>query len=368
MPILSQQVKHYPLGGHGVYIFEAPLAKLDPMAQHIERAARERNLTTITKIVQFDRKMHAWVTFTIGNQEFYYINGALLLRDLENTDYIGRNLNHEAALLIADKHKAKVHLESRGFTVPKGLFFRRRKLKEAYEAFSGFSGPICVKPNNGLNGDCVSTGLTDEVWYKRAVDKVAEKYPTIVVEESVEGEHFRFLYVAPEVVGIRHTRPANVVGDGVSTIRELVNAKNTIREHHTLPPLPPLSIDTDMREFLERHGRCLTDVPLPDERVFLRGISHASGGADSDLVWEEVHPSYREIVVKACQATQGLHYSGVDIVIKDHTVPAAAGNYWLLELNASPAIDTWDRKFVDVAGKILNMLIQQYGSTDAECS
>lgn len=347
-----------------MHIFEAPEAQLDPTAQHMKEAAEAHNIPTITKISQDGRELHVWTTFKIGTQEFFYTNSALILRTEGDQGRVGPNINHRAALLISDKHAAKEHLAEKGFSVPKGQFFRRRKIEQAYAAFDSFSGPICVKPNNGLGGKGVFTSITDEKWFKVALDDVAKDFANILVEESVPGEHLRFMYVEPNVVGIRNVRPANVTGDGTSTILGLIRAKNERRKQLALPSEPPLEADQDMRDFLERTGRCLRDVPAKAERVFLRGVGGSARGSDSDVIWEEVHPSYRKIVEQACRATPGLVFSGVDAVIKDYSIPATADNYWLLELNASPTFSFFyhsrDGRSVDVAGHILNLLIKQY--------
>ena len=44
----------------------------------------------------------------------------------------------------------------------------------------------------------------------------------ILIEEFIKGKEYRFLVINDEVCGILHRVPANVVGDGKSTIRELV--------------------------------------------------------------------------------------------------------------------------------------------------
>ena len=85
------------------------------------------------------------------------------------------------------------------------------------------------------------------------------------------------------------------------------------------------------------------------------------------MFWDEVHPSYREIVAKACKEIPGLLYSGVDLVIEDYRVPATDDNYWLLEFNASPALLSfyypWQGKKVDVAARMLDLLERHYTTT-----
>ena len=344
------------------------LDKLDLMARLVESASRARGIETSILEIDLDvqpARNKYWLGFTINGHKFCYAKGALLEYGKNRWGGIGRNLNHEAALLIADKYKTKVHLQEKGFSVPKGKFFRRRKLELALKAFDEFHGPICVKPNNGSEGNLVHTSIRDRENYVLAIERVTQKYPNILIEESVEGSHFRFFYVYPKVVGVRCGIPMNVVGDGKSNIQQLVENKNSERKHRDLPTHPPLEIDDEVLSHMAIKGLTFDHIPALSETVFLRGVSNGTAGADTTLFdLDQVHPSYLEIVAEACKSVDGLRYSGADIVIRDITQPAAPGNHWLLELNASPAITgfyfPWEGNTVDVAGHVLDLLLASY--------
>ncbi|EGV27896.1 Glutathione synthase [Thiorhodococcus drewsii AZ1] len=343
---------------------------LDLMATLMQSAARARGIETRVRQLDADQdfaQIRTWLSFTIKGQEFYYAKGRLLEygKDRWGNINIGRDLNHEAALLVSDKHRMKTHLRERGFRVPEGRIFRRRHLQAALDAFGEFDGAICVKPNNGFEGKCVTTGIVDEDEFGRAVRRVAEHYVNIVIEESVVGGHYRFFYVHPEVVGIRRGIPLNVVGDGKSGIAELLATKNAERRRRALPTHLPIEPDEEIVAFLAARGLGLDHVPDRGETVFLGAVSNSSAGADTVLYGlDEVHPSYLDVVARACRSAPGLHFSGVDIIIRDVEEAASADNHWFLELNASPALPAfyypWEGATVDVAGKILDLLRSEY--------
>ena len=92
-------------------------------------------------------------------------------------------------------------------------------------------------------------------------------------------------------------------------------------------------------------------------------------GADTILYdLKRIHPSYLEIVARACQSVPGLYFSGVDIVIADIYAPATEENYWILELNDTPGIAPfyfpWEGEIVDVSGQLLELLQNDYPFTD----
>ena len=138
-----------------------------------------------------------WLSFETGQKSFYYTYGVLLEKGAGKWGRIGRNINHKAELLVANKYACKIFLEELGVNVPKGKFFRRRNIEEAIGYFDYLSKPICVKPNNGFGGGLVFPSITDKGWYEHALRRVAENKPNILVEESVTGEHFRFFLYIP---------------------------------------------------------------------------------------------------------------------------------------------------------------------------
>ena len=340
---------------------------LDPMSEFLKAALHSRGIPALP--IQLEKntptkRFRPWLTFTIGGQDFLYRSGALIEAGADDWWRAGLNINHRAQVLIAHKYKSKMYLKDRGFGVPEGYFFRRRHLEEALAAFDRFSGPVCVKPNHGSEGHCVYPSITEKRWYDQAIRRVAEHYPTILAEESIEGEHFRFFYIDPHVVAIRCGRPLSVVGDGISSLADLLEAKNEARRQRALPNHQVFRVNQETLDYLEQQGRHIDDVAPAGERVFLRGASNANAGADSYLYWDEVHPSYRKIVEEACQSMPGLYLCGVDLIIRDMSQPAERGNYWILEMNSNPAITSyyypWEGKTVDVADLLIEMLHRNY--------
>ncbi len=348
--------------------------ELDLMARHVAEAARIRGLRT--SVVTYGSTMNGktprpWLRFEIAGKPYLYVAGALL-EECSAPHGVAqrRNINHQAILLMRDKHRLKAHLSDNGVSVPQGQMFRRRKLDMARAAFDSFQVPVCVKPNNGSMGKCVFPGITERYWYDAALESVAESYPTIIVEQSVTGLHYRFFYIAPNVAAIRIGRPAEVVGDGVSNVAALVDARNEERIRRALPNHPPLVVSDNILMNLGMQGMTLDTVPAPGQSVSLWGASNEHAGADVIVVDmdRDIHPSYRRVVEEACKTVPGLHFSGVDIVIADPTQPAQPDNHWILELNGSPGILEyyyhWEGTVIDIAGSLLDYLAQRPADSD----
>ncbi|WP_027184987.1 hypothetical protein [Desulfovibrio inopinatus] len=330
----------------------------------MKAAADARNIVNFYKKYKKDRR--TWLHFEINQKQYCYANGMLLEAGVDKWGRIGLNINHEASVLVGDKFGTKTHLKERGFSVPRGLFFRRRHIDEAINAFDSFRKPICVKPNKGAEGRGVFPSIYEQQWYEYALRQVAETEPNILVEESVTGDHFRFFYIKPQIVGIRQGVPLHVIGNGVSSIKDLFAAKNAKRRERNLPFHPPYKMNQRIIDFLAMQNLTLDDILPLEQRIFLLGTSNGGkSGADTILLdKEEVHSSYCKIIEQACQSVPGLYVSGVDLIIQDIKQPAQKENHWILEMNTSPAVTgfyyPWEGKVVDVAGLILDYLAEQH--------
>lgn len=303
-------------------------------------------------------------SFKVNGKEYCYGRSALLRRE----NYKGKdcwvNVNHNASLLCADKYKTKLHLAEKGFSTPKGQLFRRRNIQPAYDFFKTFSGgSVCVKPNNGLRGNCVFAGIQDFDYYQYAINKVMDDFSNVLIENSVSGRHFRFFYVYPKVVGVREGVIMNVKGNGESTITELIDDNNEERIcRGLLATHPVFKVTDEVSRWLASQNLSVNYIPQVNETIYLESISNYTHGSRSVLhALEDIDPSYLDIVEKACQSVPGLFVSGVDIIIKDLATPADENNQWLIELNTnsdpSAFYHPWEGETVDIAGYMLEMLI-----------
>lgn len=337
--------------------------EVDNHAIFMERSASRRGIKTeyvnLPFSTYYDEPVK-WLAFQIMDQKFYYRNSMLLFAGLDRWGRLGLHVNGMANLLIRDKHRAKGALRARGFNTPKGQVFRRGDLDRALAAFAGFDGPVCVKPNQSGEGKRVTPLIRNYEQYERAVRGVAADHGKILVEESVGGHLFRFFFVRPSVVAVKLSRPASVVGDGVSPIARLVERKNAWRRQRAVVGHKPILLDDEAADYLRLQGLCLADVPAGGERVFLRGTSNGATGADSIAIPGALHPSYTACIEAACNSIDGLNITTVDAMIRDPQVPEDGGNYWILEMNRNAGVPPyhcpWKGESQDVCGAVLDFL------------
>ena len=160
----------------------------------------------------------------------------------------------------------------------------------------------------------------------------------LIVERQAVGEQFRFLLLDGEVLDvIRRDRP-QVVGDGTSTIEELMFAEYDRRlGTDTREGVKPFPVDLDCLFTLQRQGLRLSTRPAKGTVVVVKSASNISGGLTCVTVREPVAP---EVVheARAAAAAVGVRLAGVDVLAPDVERPLASSNGVVLEVNPIPGL------------------------------
>lgn len=248
--------------------------------------------------------------------------------------------NYSSVLMMENKLVTKKILGANLVRVPCGLDYQ--DAEQARSDFDLFDGkPIVVKPkstNFGLGITILKDNKNQEV-YERAVDIAFEHDGSILIEEFISGREFRFFVINDQVDGILHRVPANVKGDGINTIRQLVEIKNQdpLRGRGYRTPLEKIRLEEAEEMFLKEQGFNFDSILEKDLIVYLRENSNISTGGDSIDYTDDIHQSYKDIAIKSSEALN-VKITGLDMMIEDVTKPATEDNYAIIEMNFNPAI------------------------------
>ncbi|EJT6663110.1 bifunctional glutamate--cysteine ligase GshA/glutathione synthetase GshB [Clostridium perfringens] len=244
------------------------------------------------------------------------------------------------ALIMENKLVTKDILRENSIRVPKGKDYDN--IDEAKKDFRLFKDEkIVIKPkstNFGL-GISIFPGEYSREDYNKAVEIAFREDSSILIEEFMTGKEYRFLVIGEEVVGILHREPANVIGNGESTIEELVFEKNKdpLRGKGYKTPLEKIKLGEIEEMFLKNQGLSFKSIPKNGEKIYLRENSNISTGGDSIDFTDKIHPSYKEVALKSAKAVKAL-ICGVDMVIDNIEEEAKEKNHGIIELNFNPAI------------------------------
>lgn len=240
-------------------------------------------------------------------------------------------------MAMENKVVTKTILREHNIVVPDGQEFVN--IEDACFYASMFEGGFVIKPkstNFGIGISIFKDGANEEEI--RSAVEFAFKYDnTILIEKFIPGDEYRFLVIDGKVSGVLNRVPANVIGDGSSTIEELVEIKNKnpLRGTNYSKPLEKIEIDEVAEIFLHQQGYNKQSILKDGEKVFLRENSNISTGGDSIDITDEVHNHFNELAIAATKAFDVV-FCGVDIMIEDIKNPNS--NYGIIEVNFNPAM------------------------------
>lgn len=248
--------------------------------------------------------------------------------------------SYVVAEILGNKVVSKIILKKSGLNVPPGNHYFSHE--DALKAFRVFKGKkIAIKPKNTNYG--VGISILSEKFslpeYDQAVKYSFQFDQTILIERFVEGMEARFLVIGKHCRAVLNRVPANVIGDGVHSIYQLVTIKNhdPRRGEGHKTPLERIQIGTVEKEILKTQKLTPKSIPAIHQKVFLRHNSNISTGGDSIDITDEVHPQYKRIAEMATKAV-GAQICGVDIIAHDFKKKPSSKNYAILEVNYNPVL------------------------------
>ncbi|MGQ5523859.1 cyanophycin synthetase [Chitinimonas sp. PSY-7] len=242
-----------------------------------------------------------------------------------------------AEAIAQDKELTKTLLHAAGVPVPLGRPVR--DAEDAWVAATEIGLPVVVKPQDGNQGKGVTVNIVTRNHLEIAYKSAREFRDDIMVERYLPGHDFRLLVVGDKLVAAARRDPPQVIGDGVHTVRQLVDQVNTDPrrgEGHSTS-LTKIRFDDIALARLAVQGLSADSVPAKGQRVVLRNNANLSTGGSATDVTDDVHP---EVAARAVAAAKmvGLDICGVDMVCDSVLKPLEEQGGGIVEVNAAPGL------------------------------
>ena len=261
--------------------------------------------------------------------------------------------------IACDKEETKLLLEQAEVPIPKGDIIRtERGLEEAAE-YVGF--PLVIKPVNGNHGRGITTNINSMDEALIAFKEAKEISRLVIVEKFITGEDYRLLVIDNKLVAAAKRTPAHVIGDGKSTIQQLVDEvnKDERRGYGHEKVLTEISINSLTIELLKENGMTPETIVPKGEFVKLKSTANLSTGGTAEDVTDLIHP-YNIFMAERISKIIGLDICGIDIMAHDLTKPLNESGGAVLEVNAGPGfrmhIQPTDGLPRNVGGHVVDML------------
>lgn len=261
--------------------------------------------------------------------------------------------------IAGNKHLTKQLLSSNGIPVPKGEIAYTEQSAIIAAELIGY--PVVVKPYDANQGKGVTLDINGKSDVVRAFREAISFSRAVIVEKFITGRDFRVLVVGGRVAAVAERIPPFVTGDGLCSIRQLVELenRNPLRGNDHEKPLTRIKLDNTALQVLIQDGWDENDIPGAGERVFLRHNGNLSTGGTARDCTAEINPYNAGIAVRAAELL-GLDIAGIDITAGDITKPIDKQDGAVIEINAAPGLRMHlyptEGEARNVAADILDML------------
>lgn len=216
--------------------------------------------------------------------------------------------------------------------------------------------PLVVKPADASLSNGVSLSITTDEQLVSAITLARTFSEQILVQEEANGEEVRIVVVEGQARAAILRQTPRVIGDGQSSLRQLIEAENQARKAITSPYLsyPMLS-----EELIDLSAFDLDSVPAKHEIIQLGRGTMIKRGASMYDVFDQIDTSYLAMAETMARSL-GAGFMAVDMIIEDYLRPATAKNYVFLEFNTSPVLKLFygcrDGQHFDVLPHLAHMI------------
>jgi D-alanine-D-alanine ligase-like ATP-grasp enzyme len=309
----------------------------------------EENVARIPFVTEIIKRIAPRIGASVLIEPEYEFVGQITFKNGHKTLYRNTNfnINHLGSVEIArDKAYSNFFLRKMGYSVTEGQTFfseklcRHVKIKRtindgyAYAKQLGF--PVIVKPNTLSQGTLVAKVYNKQEYYKLA-KKIFKRVQVLIVERFYEGKDYRIVVLDDEVISAYERISLSVTGDGTSTIRTLLEKKQTAFVYAGRDTILDMQ-EFRMKDKLHRQGLSLTSILQKGQQVFLLDNANLSTGGESCDVTHAMHKSFCDLAIRITK-DMGLRLCGVDIITQDITAPAE--HYVIIEINGAPGLDNY---------------------------
>lgn len=281
---------------------------------------------TVTKVKDEKSRFRKHRIESPDGQETLLMTGGKVYRHPSLTEQICRR-----------KHLTKRMMDFAGLPMPAGADFAPVEKEVAAAFFTKMTKPVVVKPTDSGGSKGVTVGVSDldqfaKAWAHALADE--RKASNVLVEQFIRGMELRAYVVGEKVVSIVARLQPFVVGDGSSSLQELVDGLHVEREKNYRAKKLPVKVDWD---FVEGQSWSPTSVPEEDQIVLLNRFNNVTAGGFRLDVTNVVADDIKEIARKAKDAVPHLEIAGIDLIVGDLSDSSTA---YVVEVNTAAALDS----------------------------
>lgn len=238
--------------------------------------------------------------------------------------------------LALDKFLVHSILRSHGMPIPDHVEFSLKSLNKAH-LFLDRHRTCVVKPCDGsAGGGGVTTGVETRSQLVQAAARAAGYGKRLLIEEQLEGDMIRLLYLDGQLLDAVRRGFPTVVGDGKSRISQLFHDLNQKRlDAGYRLAQATLKVDMDMKRTLARQGLRWRSVPARGQRVILKAVVNDNIADENESVAGEISESLVAAGRRAAELV-GVRLAGIDVITPDLHQGLEESGGKIIEVNTNP--------------------------------
>ncbi|MGD9783169.1 MAG: N-acetylglutaminylglutamine synthetase [Hyphomicrobiaceae bacterium] len=249
-----------------------------------------------------------------------------------------------AMSICDDKRLTRRIVEDAGVNVPAQM---SDGTADERAAFLAKHRRVVVKPARGEQGRGISVGLDCAADVEAAVAAARAISDNVIVEQHFDGEDLRLVVIDYKVVAAAVRRPARIVGDGVKTVRELIEIQSRRRAAAT-DGESRIPLDAETKRWVRTAGLEFDDILPEGTDIAVRKTANLHTGGTIHDVTSETHPVLIDAAIKVARAIE-IPVTGIDLMIKSPRRP----DYVFIEANERPGLANHEphptaERFVDL--------------------
>lgn len=244
-----------------------------------------------------------------------------------------------------DKWSTNLMITRLGLPIPKWEVIDTKS--QIDEVWGDYNKPVVIKPTGLTGGNGVVVGIKTLEEAKKAYDfaqravngKQRQDWQTkIMIQEQVAGEDYRLLVIDGKLEIATKRIPAFIIGDGKSSVEELIDETNRDPRRDITSPahtLKHILIDEPLLDYLKEQNLSLESIPKQNEKIQVRKVASMSQGGITEDFTNQVSDEIKYIVESIATSIHAFTL-GVDVLCKDITKPLTKENGAILEVNTMP--------------------------------
>lgn len=306
---------------------------------------------SISSIALCEEAKKLWLEVEVISTEknLFYVTGNGKSFLFKSTDFGGNSaLGYK---LADDKELSYRLLEKHWFPIAKSVYISKADLTSTTieDDISALCFPLVIKPVDEWHGNGVMMNIHTGDELRGKLTTSFQTYDAMIVQEQIVWDEVRVLVMQWEVILALNRIPAHVVGNGKSTIEELIaheNKSNPMRWTWYEMPLSNIAIDAELISYLAKQWKEMCSIPDSWAYVQLRWNSNLWTWWTINEVTKELCDDIKHMCIEVSKLF-GLEIAWIDILTSDFSVPLEKSWWVILEINPTPGI-WWHKELTSV--------------------